>query len=80
MSNTSEQILAIVASVLEIQPSEISPIALFDDLGIDTFDVSSIVMRVEDELKVKIPEGVELRIRGIAGLTVLVEQYLKDQS
>ncbi len=51
-----EKLVAFAAEHLELDPSEITPDATFESLGIDSLDIVEMVMDLESEL------GVELAI------------------
>ena len=52
-----EKIQAIIAKVLNIDPSKITPeTTFFDDLDADSLDVLQIIMGIEDEFHIQIPD------------------------
>ena len=52
-----ENIQAIIAKVLNIDPSKITPETTFvDDLDADSLDVLQIIMGIEDEFHIQIPD------------------------
>ena len=52
-----EKIQAIIAKVLNIDPSKITPETTFvDDLDADSLDVLQIIMGIEDEVHIQIPD------------------------
>ena len=52
-----EKLQSIVAEVLNIEPEEISAESTFvDDLGADSLDIAQIVMGIEDEFGISIPQ------------------------
>ena len=52
-----EKIQAIIAKVLSIDPSKITPETTFvDDLDADSLDVLQIIMGIEDEFHIQIPD------------------------
>ena len=52
-----EKIQAIIAKVLNIDPSQITPDTTFvDDLDADSLDVLQIIMGIEDEFHIQIPD------------------------
>ena len=52
-----ERIQAIIAKVLNIDPSKITPETTFvDDLDADSLDVLQIIMGIEDEFHIQIPD------------------------
>ena len=52
-----EKIKGIIAGVLNIEPSGITPDSTFiEDLGADSLDVFQIVMGIEEEFDIEIPQ------------------------
>lgn len=52
-----EKIQTIIAKVLNIDPSKITPETTFvDDLDADSLDVLQIIMGIEDEFHIQIPD------------------------
>lgn len=52
-----EKLKSIVASVLNLDPDEITPDTTFiEDLGADSLDVFQIIMDLEDAFDIKIPQ------------------------
>ena len=52
-----EKIQEIIAKVLNIDPSKITPETTFvDDLDADSLDVLQIIMGIEDEFHIQIPD------------------------
>ena len=67
-----EKLQQIIAEVLNIDPEEITMNTTFvDDLGADSLDVFQIVMGIEEEFDIEIPDEV------LAGF-VTVEDVVKD--
>ena len=51
-----EKLQGIIAEVLNLESDEISPNATFvDDLGADSLDIFQIIMGIEEELDIEIP-------------------------
>lgn len=56
MSMEFEKLQGIIAEVLNLEPDEISPNATFvDDLGADSLDIFQIIMGIEEEFDIEIP-------------------------
>ena len=52
-----EKLQGIIAEVLNLEPDEISPNATFvDDLGADSLDIFQIIMGIEEEFDIEIPQ------------------------
>ncbi|MDR1764956.1 MAG: acyl carrier protein [Lachnospiraceae bacterium] len=51
-----EKLQAIIAEVLNIEPEEVLPTSTFiDDLGADSLDIFQIIMGIEEEFDIEIP-------------------------
>lgn len=51
-----EKLQGIIAEVLNIEPEEVMPAAAFvDDLGADSLDIFQIIMGIEEEFDIEIP-------------------------
>jgi acyl carrier protein len=58
-----EKLQRIISEVLNIDADEISPDATFiDDLGADSLDIFQIIMGIEEEFDVEIPQDVAEKI------------------
>ncbi len=58
-----EKIREIVASVLHVNESVITPETKFiDDLGADSLDLTSIIMEIEEEFGIEIPDDAIMSI------------------
>jgi acyl carrier protein len=51
-----ERVQKIVAEQLKVEQSAVTPEATFEDLGADSLDVWDLLMRLEDEFQLKIPD------------------------
>ena len=52
-----EKLQAIIAEVLNIEPEEVTMQSTFvDDLGADSLDIFQIIMGIEDEFDIQIPD------------------------
>ena len=59
-----EKLQNIIADVLNIDKSKITPETTFvDDLGADSLDVFQIIMGIEDEFDIQIPDEMCIRDR-----------------
>jgi acyl carrier protein len=57
MSAVGEKVSAIIAKQLGVKLEEVTPQAAFiDDLGADSLDTVEIVMALEEEFKIEIPD------------------------
>ncbi len=57
MSSVEEKIKAIIAEQLGVKPEEVTPQASFiDDLGADSLDTVELIMALEEEFNIEIPD------------------------
>ena len=58
-----EKLQGIIAEVLNLEPEEITMAATFvDDLGADSLDVFQIIMGIEEEFDIEIPNEIDEKI------------------
>jgi acyl carrier protein len=76
MADTAQRIRVLVAEQLGIDPQEVRPEAsILDDLGADSLDVVELVMAIEDEFDIEVPDEAAEGIRTIGD----VERYVTQQ-
>lgn len=57
MSDTFEEVKAVIAEELEVEETQIQMESLIvDDLGADSLDVVELIMRLEEKFDVEIPD------------------------
>ena len=72
-----EKVRDIIAEQLSIDPAQIVPEATFtEDLGADSLDAGEMVMAVEEEFDISVPDEALENIKTVADLLALVEEYL----
>ncbi|MBQ1331334.1 MAG: acyl carrier protein [Lachnospiraceae bacterium] len=72
-----EKVRDIIADQLSIDPAQIVPEATFtEDLGADSLDAVEMVMAVEEEFDISVPDEALESIKTVADLLALVEEYL----
>jgi acyl carrier protein len=77
-SSIEARVMAIVRARLDLNGAEIAHDAsLLDDLGADSLDVVELVMALEDEFGVKLPDGDAERLRSIRDVVEYVSARLK---
>ena len=58
-----EKLQGIIAEVLNIEPEEVTMAATFvDDLGADSLDIFQIIMGIEEEFDIEIPNEAAVQI------------------
>ncbi len=69
-----ETIRAMIAEQLEIEEDEITmESALIEDLGADSLDVVDLVMSIEDEFEIEVPDEAIENMRTIADAVKFIE-------
>ena len=77
MSSIEDRVRAIIAEQLDQDQSEIVPEASFiDDLGADSLDLVELVMHMEDEFDVEIPDDDAENIRLVQDAINYIQQHL----
>ena len=79
MSSIEERVRTIIAEQLDQDDSDIVPEASFiDDLGADSLDLVELVMHMEEEFDVEIPDEEAENIRTVQDAINYIEQHLKS--
>lgn len=66
MSEIGDRVMKVIVEHLGVYPDKVTPQASFiDDLGIDSLDVVELVMALEDEFGVEIPDDEAEKIRTV---------------
>ena len=75
--NINEKLKEMIAAQLRIDPSEITDETdVVDDLGADSLDVVEILMTIEEEFGVTIPDDDVASLRKLSALTPYIEERL----
>jgi acyl carrier protein len=79
MSNDIKtRVIKLVASQLDIDPGKIRPNSSFEaDLGADSLDRVELVMALEEEFKVEIPDNAAEKITKVEDAVNFIEEQLK---
>ena len=63
----TERILNVVKNFDQVDPAKVTPETKFaDDLGLDSLDIVEVVMAIEDEFAIEIPDQESDKIKSIA--------------
>ena len=73
--NLSEKIKFIVSAKLNVEPADLTDNTSFDDLNADSFDVVELIIALEEEFDIEIPDEDAERIRTVGDVT----EYIKDR-
>lgn len=79
MASIEERVRGIIAEQLDRDPTEIVPEASFiDDLGADSLDLVELVMHMEEDFDVEIPDEDAENIRTVQDAINYIQQHLAD--
>jgi acyl carrier protein len=71
-----EKLQAIIADQLELDAETITPDSdILDDLGADSLDVVDLIMSVEDEFSIEVPDEALENIRTVAEMVKYIEDH-----
>lgn len=78
MASTFERVKAIVVDQLGVEEEEVTGNASFvDDLGADSLDVVELVMALEEEFGIQIPEEDAEKIQTVGQAVQYIEEHLQ---
>ena len=76
--STFERVRAVIADELEVSEDEVTEEASFtEDLGADSLDLVELVMRLEEEFEVEIPDEDAEKIRTVRDALKYIEEKQK---
>jgi acyl carrier protein len=70
-----QEIIQIVAEIAELSVDQVSPVAMLQDLGIDSLNGLRIVAEVEKRYGIQIPDDAVGRIRSMQDIFTMVDAY-----
>ena len=71
---TEERIIKVIASHLEMEESEITEATTFEDLGVDSLDAVEIMMELEDEFGVEVPDEAADELKTVGDVVRFIEE------
>ena len=75
-----EKLQEIIADVLNVQKDEIRPETTFvDDLGADSLDIFQIIMGIEEEFDIEIPDEEAEKFQLVGDLVRYVEEHCEQE-
>ena len=75
-----EKLQNIIAEVLNVDPDEITPDTTFvDDLGADSLDVFQIIMGIEEEFDIEIPNEEAEKIVTVGDAVEQIKKAVSEQ-
>ena len=76
MSETFDKISEVIADKLGVEPSKITPEAKFvEDLGADSLDTVELVMQLEDEFNLEIPDEEAEKLTTVGSVVEYIEGH-----
>jgi len=80
MSTTFDRVKKVVVEQLEVAEEEVTPTASFvDDLGADSLDVVELVMGLEEEFTVEIPDEDAEKIATVGDAVAYIDDKAKAE-
>ncbi len=74
-----EKIKTILSEQFSVEEKDITPETLLeDDLGADSLDVVDLLMTIEDDFEVEIPDEEVENIKTVGALVEYIESHAKD--
>ena len=78
MSEIASRVKAIIVDKLGVEESEVKPEASFtNDLGADSLDTVELIMELEKEFGISIPDNETEKIQTVADATKYIEEHAK---
>jgi acyl carrier protein len=75
-----DKVVEIIAKQLEIEKEKVKPeTKIAEDLGADSLDRAEMVMDLEDEFDVNIPDDAETKIKTVADTVSFIEAEMKKK-
>ncbi len=79
MADIQKRVIELIAEQLDRNPAEISPEMSFaDDLGADSLDLVELIMAVEDEFGIEIPDDAAENIKFVKDAIKYVQDKLSQ--
>ncbi len=79
MSNTFEDVKALIADELEVEEKQIALESnIVDDLGADSLDVVELIMRLEEKFEVEIPDEDAEKIQTVGDAVQFIDAKLNS--
>ncbi len=78
MSTTAEKISELIADKLGVEPAKINPDAKFvEDLGADSLDTVELIMQLEDEFNLEIPDEEAEKLTTVGAVIEYIDGHSK---
>ncbi|MGB9876751.1 MAG: acyl carrier protein [bacterium] len=79
MTDIAEKVRNIVAERLNVNPEEVTLETTFEDLGADSLDVMDLIMELEQEFDIEIPDEDAEKIRTIEDTVNYIQSRLQKE-
>jgi acyl carrier protein len=74
-----EKIRKVLSEKFDVEPEEINLTTnIFDDLGADSLDIVDLLMTIEDEFGIVIPDEAAQDIKTVGNVVDYLEEHAKD--
>lgn len=81
MATVFERVRTKVAAQLNVEEETVTPESSFiEDLGADSLDVVELVMALEDEFKIEIPDEQAEKIATVGDAVAFIERHAKESA
>ena len=79
MSQTFEDVKAVIAEALEVEEEQITMESIIvDDLGADSLDVVELIMQLEEKFDIEIPDEDAEKIQTVGNAVTYIEEQSND--
>lgn len=80
-NNTDQRVIQIIAEQLGVEESEVTPDkSINDDLGADSLDSVELVMALEEEFGIEVPDDDAAKLTTVGAAIAYVNKHLKKES
>ena len=77
MATNQERLIEIIAEQLKVDEDNVIPDASFDDLGADSLDKVELVMTLEEEFDLEIPDGDAEKIQTVQDALSYLDEHIR---
>lgn len=73
------KIIAVISDLLKIKEEQVTPDSTFQSLGADSLDSAELIMKIENEFHIQIPDNDSKVLNTVGSLEDYVEMALKEK-